>query len=110
MAHFAEIDSSNVVCRVLVVPDAQQHRGEAYLRDDLGLSGRWVQTSFSATHRKRFAGIGMTYDTQRDAFVLPLPFSSWVLDDRGDWQPPVPKPDGHGWVWDDANRAWARTD
>ncbi|TQM94866.1 hypothetical protein [Roseinatronobacter monicus] len=45
MAHFAEIDSSNVVCRVLVVPDAQQHRGEAYLRDDLGLSGRWVQTT-----------------------------------------------------------------
>lgn len=106
MAHFAELDSKNVVIRVLVVPDTQQHRGEVYLRDDLGLSGRWVQTSFSASHRRRFAGIGMTYDLQRDVFVLPQPFASWILDDFGDWLAPVPQPDGEDWVWDDANRAW----
>lgn len=69
MAHFAEINGENVVVRVLVVPDTQEHRGQEFLADDLGLGGTWVQTSYNATIRKNYAGIGMTYDSARDAFI-----------------------------------------
>lgn len=69
MAHFAEIDADNIVVRVLVVPDTQEHRGQEFLADDLGLGGTWVQTSYNATIRKNYAGIGMTFDSQRDAFI-----------------------------------------
>ena len=47
MAHFAELDENNVVTQVLVVPDEQEHRGEDFLANDLGLGGRWVQTSYN---------------------------------------------------------------
>ena len=108
MAHFAEIDQNNVVLRVLVVPDAQDHRGETFLRHDLRLGGQWVQTSFNGKHRRRFAGVGMTFDAARDAFVLPSPFPSWVLDNVGDWQPPLQPPEGEGWEWDEADKEWSR--
>ena len=91
---------TGTVLRVVVVPDAQEHRGEAFLRDDLGLGGRWVQTSYTGAIRRRFAARGMSYDAGRDAFVLPQPWPSWSLDEAGNWQPPVPRPEGDGWVWD----------
>jgi hypothetical protein len=69
MAHFAEIDANNVVIRVLVVPDAQEYRGQEFLANDLGLGGTWIPTSYNATIRKNFAGIGMTYDATRNAFI-----------------------------------------
>jgi len=73
MAHFAEIDSNNIVTRVLVVPDEQEHRGQDFLANELGLGGTWVQTSYNARIRKNYAGIGYTYDTGRDAFIAPKP-------------------------------------
>jgi hypothetical protein len=73
MAHFAEIDSNNIVVRVLVVPDEQEHRGQEFLADELGLGGTWVQTSYNARIRKNYAGIGYTYDESRDAFIAPKP-------------------------------------
>lgn len=73
MAHFAEIDSNNIVTRVLVVPDEQEHRGQDFLANELGLGGTWVQTSYNARIRKNYAGIGYTYDAGRDAFIAPKP-------------------------------------
>jgi len=73
MAHFAEIDSNNIVTRVLVVPDEQEHRGQDFLANELGLGGTWVQTSYNNRIRKNYAGIGYTYDTGRDAFIAPKP-------------------------------------
>jgi hypothetical protein len=73
MAHFAEVNDRNEVVRVLVVADAQEHRGQAFLADDLGLGGRWVQTSYNGNIRKNFAGVGMYYDENRDAFTYPRP-------------------------------------
>ena len=55
MAHFAEIDENGIVKQVLVVPDQQEHRGQEYLADDIGLGGRWIQTSYNGSIRKRFA-------------------------------------------------------
>lgn len=73
MAHFAEIDSNNIVTRVLVVPDEQEHRGQDFLANELGLGGTWVQTSYNARIRKNYAGIGYSYDAGRDAFIAPKP-------------------------------------
>lgn len=73
MAHFAEIDENNIVTRVLVVPDEQEHRGQEYLANELGLGGFWIQTSYNARIRKNYAGIGYTFDPVRDAFIAPKP-------------------------------------
>ena len=71
MAHFAEIDSNNIVVRVLVVDNSLEHRGAEFLSNDLGLGGTWVQTSYNNNIRKNYAGIGYTYDATRDAFIPP---------------------------------------
>jgi hypothetical protein len=72
MAHFAEVEN-NIVTRVLVVPDEQEHRGQDFLANELGLGGTWVQTSYNGRIRKNYAGIGYTYDGERDAFIAPKP-------------------------------------
>jgi hypothetical protein len=73
MAHFAEIDENNIVTRVLVVGDDQEHRGQEFLANDLGLGGFWIQTSYNARIRKNYAGIGFQFDPTRDAFIAPQP-------------------------------------
>jgi hypothetical protein len=110
MAHFAEIDKKNVVVRVVVVPNEQEHRGEEYLAVDLGLGGRWVQTSYNATVRKNYAAVGYTYDEARDAFVPPKSYESWVFNEEVcRWQPPIPYPtDGGAYIWNEEATAWVR--
>lgn len=69
MAHFAELDLNNIVVRVLVVPDEQESRGAEFLSVDLGLGGTWIQTSYNARIRGKFAGVGDKYDKKNDVFV-----------------------------------------
>ncbi len=71
MAHFAEIDSNNIVVRVLVVDNLLENRGADFLANDLGLGGTWIQTSYNNNIRYNYAGIGYTYDETRDAFIAP---------------------------------------
>jgi hypothetical protein len=107
MAHFAQIDESNTVVQVLVVPDQQEHRGEEFLASDLGLGGRWVQTSYNHRIRKQYAGVGFKYDAEADVFVAPQPFPSWTLDENHDWQAPVAKPeDGLVYFWNEDLLDW----
>lgn len=107
MAHFAELDNTNTVVRVLVVPDEQEHRGHDFLANDLKLGGTWLQTSYNHRIRKQYAGIGFTYDVDADVFVAPQPFNSWSLDENHDWQPPTPMPtDGKKYAWDEDELAW----
>ena len=110
MAHFAEINENGIVLQVLVVPDAQENRGQEFLADDLQLGGTWVQTSYNARIRKNYAGIGMLYDAERDAFIAPQPFNSWVLDEETcQWQAPTPCPDsidGEFWLWNEEKLEW----
>ena len=107
MAHFAEIDENNIVVRVLVVPDEQEHRGQEYLANDLQLGGRWIQTSYNNNIRGRFAGIGFRYLPEEDIFIQYQPFPSWSLDEEYVWRPPVPIPnDGHLYKWDEENLQW----
>lgn len=108
MAHFAELDADNIVVRVLVVPNEQENRGHDYLATDLGLGGTWVQTSYNATIRKNYAGIGYTFDSGRDAFISPKPFASWVLNEATcNWEAPVAHPaDDKMYIWDEATTSW----
>lgn len=108
MAHFARIDENNLVINVLVVPDDQEHRGQEFLADDLGLGGTWIQTSYNHRIRKQYAGIGYTYDPLADVFVKPKTFPSWILNAEHDWVPPIPMPDDGGqYVWDEEVVGWA---
>ena len=107
MAHAAEV-VDGIVTRVLVVPDDQEHRIQDFLANDLGLGGTWVQTSYNATIRKNYAGIGMTYDADRDAFIAPQPFASWILNEETcRWEAPVAYPtDGLMYAWNEELTDW----
>jgi len=86
MAHFAEIDSEGTVLRVLVVDNYQEHRGQDFLANDLGLGGTWVQTSYNDNIRKRFAGVGFKYDAELDAFIAPKCHEEAIFDrDNVEW-------------------------
>jgi len=114
MAHFAEIDSNNVVLRVIVVDNKdtsdaagieKEHIGAAFCERLFG--GTWKQTSYNGNFRKNYAGIGYTYDSVLDAFVPPQPYPSWTLDANAQWQPPVAMPtDGQMYAWNEANQTW----
>jgi len=78
MAHWAEIDKNNTVIRVLVGDnnDPAGDEGYSWLIENLG--GVWIKTSYNGNIRKNYAGIGMTYDPIRDAFIPPKP----VIEDK----------------------------
>lgn len=106
MSHWAEIDENNTVLRVVVGNNNHPDEGYSWIINNLG--GRWVQTSYNKTIRKNYAGVGFTYDEQRDAFIAPQPFPSWVLDEEiCQWQAPKPKPDdGKDYEWNEDVQNW----
>ena len=115
MSHFAELDANNVVLRVVVVDNKdtadasgveKEHIGAAHLEKILG--GTWKQTSYNGNMRKNYAGVGYTYDAQRDAFIPPKPFVSWLLNENtAQWEAPTPMPtDGKMYSWDEVTTSW----
>ena len=109
MAHFAELDSENIVLRVCVIPDEHEATGEQWCASFFG-GGRWKQTSYTGRIRKNFAGIGYVYDEVRNAFIPPKPYASWILDeDACQWVSPVPSPqDGGTYAWNEEAKEWIR--
>ena len=113
MAHFAQI-SEQIVTQVIVVANEElldsgiesEAKGIAFCQSLFG--GDWKQTSYNGRIRKNYAGIGYTYDSQRDAFISPQPFPSWTLVEATcQWAAPVPMPtDGKLYSWDEANQSW----
>lgn len=81
MAHFAEVDENNIVTRVLVVPDNQEHRGQDFLANDLALGGTWIQASYTERIRCCFPGEGYIYDADLDIFMPPKPKDNMVFDE-----------------------------
>jgi hypothetical protein len=114
MAHFAELDENNVVLRVVVIDNKdtsdvngveKEYIGAAFCERIFG--GRWVQTSYNNRFRKRYAGIGLIYNAEIDAFVAPQPHPSWTLNPTtAHWEPPVPKPEEGDWAWDESSLSW----
>jgi hypothetical protein len=122
MAHFAQIDENNIVLTVIVVgdEDCQDEAGNeseavgiAFSKSLLGEDTNWVQTSYNDRIRKNFAGIGYTWDVERDAFYSPQPYPSWSLDENTcQWEAPVPVPADYDltkdieYEWDEDNIQW----
>jgi hypothetical protein len=106
MSHFAELDENNIVTRVLVGDNNLPNEGYNWFVENFG--GRWVQTSYNATIRKNFAGIGFTYDEALDAFIAPQPYPSWTLNEATcKWECPKPYPqDGRVYEWDELAQLW----
>jgi hypothetical protein len=103
MSHWAKIEN-NIVVEVLVGPNYGDE-GQAFFE---ALGGTWVKTSYNNNIRKNYAGIGFTYDANRDAFIAPKPFNSWLLDENTcKWQAPVPYPaDDLMYEWDEELTDW----
>jgi len=120
MAHFAQINETNIVAQVIVADQEVINTGL------FGDPASWIQTSYNTyggMHklggtplRKNFAGIGYTYDRERDAFIPPKPYNSWVMDeDTCLWNPPIPYPadgkrsptdEGKAYKWNESITNW----
>ncbi len=110
MAHYAKVENG-IVTQVIVIEQDVLNTGL------WGDPASWIQTSYNTKGgqhpegrplRKNFAGIGYTYDTQRDAFIPPKPYNSWVLDENTClWNAPVAMPtDGKLYRWDEETTSW----
>lgn len=78
MSHWAELDQNNIVIRVLVGDNNEPDEGQAFMES---LGGTWVKTSYNGKIRKNYAGIGMTYDNSRDAFIAPKCHDEAILNE-----------------------------
>jgi hypothetical protein len=102
MGHYAKIDENNIVIQVNVIDeDFFETNPDRY-------TGRWIKTSYNNNIRKNFAGIGYTYDPERDAFIAPKPYTKWILNEETcQWEAPTPYPtDGLMYVWNDNREEW----
>ncbi len=125
MAHYAILDSNNVVIHVTTGKD---ENNTDYERDGKSSWEQWYKDYFNAhdckrtsyntyanTHRlggtpfrKNYAGKGFTYDSSKDAFISPKPFASWVLNETTCiWETPVTYPsDGKNYNWNEDTTSW----
>jgi len=110
MAHYAKVVDS-IVTKVIV---AEAEFFNTFIDDS---AGEWIQTSYN-THggehtlggtplRKNFAGIGYTYDKEKDAFIPPQPFASWTLNETTClWEAPVAMPEDGHYIWNENITNW----
>jgi len=126
MAHCAKLDQDNIVIKVNVVHNNEllvdgtenEQKGINFLNTLFNTSDNWKQTSYNTNGgvhklggtplRKNYAGIGYTYDADKDAFIPPQPYSSWTLnEDTCRWEPPVAYPDdGKIYIWNEETTNW----
>jgi len=112
MAHFAQLDENNKVVQVLVVDNEHEKRGAEYLANDCGLGGTWIQTSYNANIRGKFAQVGDTYDAKDDLFIPKQPeeCSTWTFNKKTmEWEAPIPAPvhvDSFRPMWDKETQNW----
>jgi hypothetical protein len=121
MAHYAFLDSNNVVVEVITGRDETEIvNGISDWEDHYGnfRGMRCLRTSYNTTKgvhlfggepfRKNYAGVGFIYDADRDAFIPPKPFDSWILNDATCWwEAPIPMPtDGKYYIWDESSLGW----
>jgi len=118
MAHYAFLDENNIVTEVIVGKDEGEEdvdwevhygnfRGQSCKRTSYNTHGG-VHSSGGTPLRKNYAGIGYTYDANRDAFIPPKPFASWLLNEETClWESPVPYPDdGSVYTWNEDTTQW----
>ena len=109
MAHYAFLNEDNIVTEVIVGKDEtdtsqdwEQFYGE--FRNQV-----CKRTSYNGNIRKNYAGIGYTYDSQRDAFIPSQPYPSWLLSEETcQWSAPTPMPTDGFYQWDEATTSWVK--
>ncbi len=122
MAHYAFLDSNNVVVNVITGVDETLTQIDIDGTSVGGSSEAWEKfyenqpwhlgltckrTSYNNNIRKQYAGIGYTYDAVNDVFIAPQPYGSWTLDENFDWQPPIQMPiDGQRYEWVESSQEW----
>ena len=116
MASFAKIGLNNKVIEVLSVHNNELLDSNGVEQEVIGIDfltkltgwSIWVQTSYNNNFRKNHAGIGYTYDEDRDAFIAPKPFNSWILNETTcRWEAPVAKPnDDNRYTWNESILNW----
>lgn len=115
MAHFAELDKNNKVLRVIVINNSDILDEDGNESEQIGIDfcknlfgGNWIQTSYNNSFRFNFAGIDYTYDQEKDAFIPPKTFDSWILDESNfKWKAPISHPsDNKTYSWDEENKSW----
>jgi hypothetical protein len=123
MAHYAFLDNNNVVTEVITGIDETElieglnpeiwygnFRGQTCKRTSYNtLSNQHLNGG--TPFRKNYASIGFTYDADKDAFIPPKTFNSWVLDENTfNWVPPIPIPDSGNWIWNEEIQNWSEYD
>ena len=117
MAYFAKLGTGNIVEQVIsinnsVITDSngieQEQLGINFISKLYNTNDVWKQTSYNKTFRKNYAGIGYTYDENRDAFISPKPFNSWILNENTcNWEAPINYPtDGKTYKWNEETLTW----
>ena len=117
MAYFAKLGTGNIVETIIsinnaIITDAngveQEQAGVDFINKLYNTRDVWKQTSYNNNIRKNFAGIGYHYDQQRDAFIAPKPFNSWILNENTCiWEAPVAKPqDDNIYRWNEQTLSW----
>ena len=119
MAHFAELDSSNKVLRVVVGcdrdvaengwPQSEQAAKHFETVVPLSLNGvKWVETSYDGSFRRQYASIDGFYDSDQDVFIDQKPYPSWTLNSDKIWKAPVDRPAEFSSLstWDEENQTW----
>ena len=108
MAHYAFLNENNIVTEVIAGKDETDttHDWEQYygaIRNQV-----CKRTSYNHNIRKNYAGIGYTYDEQRDAFIAPQPYPSWTLvEETCRWSAPISKPtDDKLYIWNESTISW----
>ena len=121
MAHFSKLDSENKVLKVLVVSNdivTTEQDGVDFLNNLHNSNDVWKQTSYNTyggqhrlggtPFRKNYAGIGYTYNEDKDAFIPPKPYNSWILNETTClWVAPVQYPtDNQDYIWNETSQTW----
>jgi|TARA_R100001460_G_C3505886_1_gene170930 hypothetical protein len=121
MAHFAKLGVGNKIITVEVVSNdvaTTEQAGVDFLNNLYMSKDVWKQTSYNTKagvhklggtpFRKNYAGVGFTYDQQRDAFIPPQPFASWILNEETClWEAPVVRPDEEkNYKWNEETKQW----
>lgn len=118
MAHFAQLNETNMVLQVIVVSNETLNNlpfpesesvGIAFCQSLFGTDSHWIQTSYNGNFRKNYAGVGYNYDAARDAFIPPQPYPSWLLNESTcQWEAPIPYPGDktHFFNWDEETQSW----
>jgi hypothetical protein len=110
MAHYAFLNDNNIVTEVIVGIDETELIEGLHPEEWYGNFRGQVckRTSYNGNIRKNYAGIGYTYDEERDAFIPPKPYNKWILNkDTCQWEAPIPYPkDDKFYVWNDNKGEW----